>query len=490
MHPSTAEINAEQLLLAAGIILGLGSVLGFVARKAKVPDIVLYLLAGILLGKPFADLVGLHHVMLNLPATSTASWLILLFGSSYILFDGGAMLRFKVLKEIWISLGLIVTVGVLLTAAVVGLIAYGVLNMAVAIPLTGAMLLGSAVAATDPAALVVVFKKLNIKKRVAQFVVSESAFNDPVGTVITFVFLAIVMASAHLHGGTHAEAPPTLAQDFIDFARDLGFGVLVGVGLGYFASQMVAHEKVGVLQEYLPVVTVIVVIASFITAQVGLNASGFMATFIAGLVVGNMEVFGIKVPEKEHARLEDFVETTSMMARMFIFFLLGSQVQLTLVAQYWWEGLLIVGALMFIARPLAVFACALPDRRAKWSFKEMLFLSWTRETGVIPGTLASILVATGAPNANVIAAIIFIVIVVTICLQATTAKWAAGKLGLLEDPTDESGAESPRDATNQVHAAVDGIESALADMRSTVDSIDAPRRDQPRTHHPNPSAAG
>lgn len=477
MHPSPAELTAEHVLLTAAIILGLGSILGFIARKARVPDIVLYLLAGIVLGPQVTG-------VLNISPESSLSWIILIFGASYILFDGGAMLRIKYLKEIWISLTLIVSLGVIVTALITGVAAFAVLT----IPLTGALLLGAAVAATDPAALVVVFKKLNIKQRVAQFVVSESAFNDPVGTIITIAFLTMVTASATA-AGHGAAAQFSLRHDLITLVRDLGFGVAVGIAMGYIASQLVAHEKLGVLQDYLPVVSVIIVIGAYLTAQVGLSSSGFMAAFIAGLVVGNMEMFGIRVPEKEHARLEDFVETTSMMARMFIFFLLGSQVQLDLVRQYWWEGLIVVGVLMFVARPFVVFLCGLPDRRTKWTFKEMLFLSWTRETGVIPGTLASILVAKGVPNAKVIAAIIFIVIVVTICVQAPTAKLLAQKLDLMEEPGNQPDAEDEfDDAAHEVRSAVDDLESALDDMRSAVDSIDTDHDNQPRATQANPAS--
>jgi len=86
---------------------------------------------------------------------------------------------------------------------------------------------------------------------------------------------------------------------------------------------------------------------------------------------------------------------------------------------------------IFAVRPITVFACALPDRRARWSLKELLFMCWTRETGVIPGALAGILIGMRAPGAEVIASVTFLVILITILLQATTTRWLAGKLGLL-----------------------------------------------------------
>ena len=99
--------------------------------------------------------------------------------------------------------------------------------------------------------------------------------------------------------------------------------------------------------------------------------------------------------------------------------------------QYLIGGTAVVAVFMLVARPATVFLCALPDRRAKWSFKEMLFMCWTRETGVIPGALAGILVGMKAPGAQIIASVTFIAILVTILIQATTTKWLAKKLGLL-----------------------------------------------------------
>lgn len=95
-------------------------------------------------------------------------------------------------------------------------------------------------------------------------------------------------------------------------------------------------------------------------------------------------------------------------------------------------GIVVVTILMLVARPLTVFLCALPDRRARWSFDEMLFMCWTRETGVIPAALAGLLLGMKAPGAQIIASVTFIAILMTILIQAPTTKWLASKLELLE----------------------------------------------------------
>src|SRR5262249_46133747 len=119
--------------------------------------------------------------------------------------------------------------------------------------------------------------------------------------------------------------------------------------------------------------------------------------------------------------------------RLFISIRLGAQVDFKLINQYWWGGMIVVTIFMLVARPVTVFLCALPDRRAQWSFNEMLFMCWTRETGVIPGALAGLLLGMNAPGARIIASITFIAILMTILIQAPTTRWLGRRLGLLEE---------------------------------------------------------
>jgi potassium/hydrogen antiporter len=163
----------------------------------------------------------------------------------------------------------------------------------------------------------------------------------------------------------------------------------------------------------------------------GLHSSGFMAVFVFGIMLGNRETFGFRRAPEEEKFLEDFIMTTALIMRMFIFILLGAQVDFGLMNQYLLAGAAVVAIFMLVARPVTVFVCAGPDRRAKWSLNELLFMCWTRETGVIPGALAGLLLGMKAPGAEIIASVTFIAILMTILIQATTTKWLAGKLGLL-----------------------------------------------------------
>ena len=405
---ATIEI-AKHTLLACGIILAAGAFCAFLAQKIKVPDIVIFLLAGIVLGPELSGVI-------NITAESVLNQIILIFGSCYILFDGGASLRFKVLKEVWITIVVIATVGVLITAGITAAAAFYVFE----VPFIVALLLGATIASTDPATLVPIFKQVRIRDRVSQTVMSESAFNDAMGAIITFAVLAVAMGASEF----------SVQKSLMDLGKQSVLGILAGGILGYLAAMLIAHEKYAFLSEYAPVVTLMAVIGAYLGAD-GLHASGFMAVFVFGIVLGNKESFGFKVEKGEDEKLEEYILTTSFIMRMFIFILLGTQVNFSLMNQYIAGGAIVIAVFMLIARPVTVFLCALPDRRAKWSVNEMLFMCWTRETGVIPAALAGLLVGMKAPGAEMIASVTFIAIMMTILIQATTTKLLAKKLGLL-----------------------------------------------------------
>src|SRR5262249_57953220 len=116
----------------------------------------------------------------------------------------------------------------------------------------------------------------------------------------------------------------------------------------------------------------------------GLRASGFMAVFVFGIMLGNKDSFGFKMGDAESQRLDQYVETTSFIMRLFIFILLGSQVDFALMNQYLAGGVLVVLIFMLVARPITVFACALPDRRAPRGPPQRLFLCRSPRTGALP----------------------------------------------------------------------------------------------------------
>jgi cell volume regulation protein A len=410
VEPSASVEIARHTLMSCGLILAVGTITGLIAQKLRIPDVAVFLIVGMLIGP---DALGL----IDIKADSALNQIILLFGASYVLFDGGASLRLEVLKRVWITIVILATVGVLVTAVVTGIAAHAILG----VPWIVALLLGSVIASTDPATLVPIFRQVRIRDRVAQTVMSESAFNDATGAIITFGVLGLAMGAGEI----------SVVSSLLDLLKQAVVGIVAGAALGYLAALLIAHERWSFLMEYAPVVTLVAVIGAYFAAD-GLQASGFMSVFVFGIALGNKDVFGFAMSEAEASRLDQFVTTTAFIMRLFIFLLLGSQVDFGLMSQYLAGGVAVVVVLMLVARPAAVFLCALPDRRAGWSLNEMLFMCWTRETGVIPAALAGLLLGMNAPDARMIASVTFIAVLMTILIQAPTTRWLAGRLGLLE----------------------------------------------------------
>jgi potassium/hydrogen antiporter len=169
-----------------------------------------------------------------------------------------------------------------------------------------------------------------------------------------------------------------------------------------------------------------------------IGVSGFMATFIIGMMCGNKSVFNFVVYTEAQETHEKFKEVTISIIRMLIFMLLGAGMNFAIISQYWFGALIVILAFVFIARPASVLLTVPLDRKAKWNVKEMIYLCWTRETGVIPAALAGMLMTMGVPNADIISAVTSIAIIITLAFQASTAAWLAKKLDLEVEPASKT----------------------------------------------------
>jgi cell volume regulation protein A len=285
---------------------------------------------------------------------------------------------------------------------------------------TTSLLIGAVISSTDPATIIPVFRQVKVRERLRETVESESAFNDATGSILTFALLAAI-TSGH---------SPSLGAISFDFLKTAIGGIAVGVGLSLVMMFLVAHAKWGWFREYAAISMISVALAAYLVGDL-LHVSGLMATFTAGLVWGNGHHMGLSMKDKM-TEMGHVADNASVMMRMFIFILLGSQVNFSLLGEYLWPSLAVVVVLVFIARPLTVFASVLPDLRTRWTWKEMLFMCWVRETGVIPAALSGMIVASGIPYADRVAAVVLMAIVFTILVQASTTAWLARKLGLEE----------------------------------------------------------
>ena len=401
-------VSIQHVLYLLSLIIISGMIAGKIAGKLKLPDVAFFLLAGMALGP------GLH--LLSESSRSFTNQFILVLGATLILFDGGRNIRLTTLGKVWPTVSLLSIPGVLVTALVAGYAAHLFLHL----PWISAFLLASIIASTDPATLIPVFKQVKIRSRVRETVESESAFNDATGSILTFSVLAIAMGTGEF----------SLVSSVLDFLKVALGGVLVGGIISFALVYLVAHISVGFLREYTTIAMVVTALLSYLVGDT-LHVSGFMATFVAGLIWGNSSLFRLHMVDKK-VEMDHFTDNITVLMRMLIFILLGSQVDFSSIQKYFWGGLLVVLVFIFIARPLTVFLCAMPDRVARWSWREMLFMCWVRETGVIPAALSGMVVGMGVPYGNVIASVTFMAILFTILLQASTTAFVAKKLGIDE----------------------------------------------------------
>ncbi|UOF92148.1 sodium:proton antiporter [Fodinisporobacter ferrooxydans] len=412
MESSALEVVNHTLFLFFIVFL-CGTIGGKIAEQLKLPDVVIYLLIGIVVGPEAVSWV-------DVPTSSILNQFILTFGSAFILFHGGTVTHFHVLKKVWRTIALLATIGVLITALVVA----GSTTWLFSIPFTSALLLGAMIASTDPAALVPIFKKFPVKPQVAQTVISESAFNDATGSILTIVLLGILTASKG--GGASFGFGSTLLQ----FLQLAGGGIAVGVVFGFAGAILISEQKRGLLTDFAPMVSVLLVLGAYLGAE-WIHASGFMSVFSAGLMIGNPATLKLTILPSVNRGMHYFIDIISLKLRMMIFILLGAQIDFSLLGQYFWKALLVVIVFICIGRPLAVLSSLLPDRKAGWKWNEIVFMFWTRETGVIPAALVGMVSGMGLPDAGIYTSVALVAILSTLLVQAGTTPFVAKQLGLL-----------------------------------------------------------
>lgn len=403
--------QANNLMRILAIIIFLGIVLTKISKRINIPDVVLYIAAGIIVGPSVLNIIDFGEF-------GAINQLILAFGAAYILFDGGREIAFNVLNEVKVTIGLLATVGVLISAVVTGFFAWQILH----IDFIYALLLGAVIASTDPSVLVPLFKNMNISPKLKQTIISESAFNDAAGAIITFAIVGIAAGGSFSVGGS-----------ILDLLKTAGGGVLVGAIVGYIGNQLVCEGKFGVCRGFTAEMAIAAVLGAYVISDF-IGVSGFMAAFTVGMISGNKSMFNLRAVEGSHEAHEQFKDVTISLVRMLIFMLLGVQMNLGIISQFWGESLLVIMAFVFLARPISVLLTVPFDRKAKWNIREIAYLCWTRETGVIPAALAGMLITMHIPNAELISAVTSMAIIITLTFQASTAKYFAKVLRLEVEP--------------------------------------------------------
>ena len=402
-------MSARDVIETIAILLAAGLVAEVVAGLLRIPRMVVLLAAGALLGP---DVTG----WLDVPLDSVGVQLLLTLGVSLILFYGGLNLAFSVLRPVWLGLGLLAVPGVVLTALITGSVA----ALAFDLPIEAGLLVGAVLAPTDPAILIPLFERLRIRAKVAQTVIAESALNDVTGAV-----LALALAGFVIEGGGSLASP--LGEFLVDLLISTALGAVFGVALAF----VISTRRVGIWRESPTVAVLLVVAGGYFTIDYA-GGSGYLGAFLAGLIVANMDELGLGMHSHRETEMRVFTEAATDIVVIFVFLTLGANLPFGTIEDEAVPALITLAALILVARPLTVLACLLPDRRGRWQGEELVFLSWTRETGVVPAALVGVLVAEGVPYEAELATVVALAIVVTLALQSTTKAWLARRLGLDE----------------------------------------------------------
>ena len=402
----------DDVLLTLSLLLIGALVARLVASLLRIPEILVLVAAGALLGPSVLDVV-------DVPFESLGAQLIFTLGVSLILFYGGLNLSLPLLRKVWVALGLLVVPGVIITTLVVGVAAH----LAFDLPWSAALLVGAVLSPTDPAILIPLFIRSRLRPKVAQTVIAESAFNDPTGAV-----LALTLAGIVLTGDS------SIAEPAAEFAVDLGISTVIGIVAGILLAAAISSHRAGIWRESSAIAVLTVVTISFFSLDTA-GGSGYLGAFLAGLIVGNMEHHGLAMHDPHKADMRAFAFHLADFVTLIVFVGLGANLPFEALGDNLLPALAVLAVLILVARPLTVFACVLPDRGGRWERNELAFLCWTRETGVIPAALVGVLAGLGVPHGEILASVVALAIVLTLLLQALPARWLAGRLGLLEPRT-------------------------------------------------------
>jgi cell volume regulation protein A len=401
-------------------MLSAGLLAQFVSSYLRLPSMLALLAAGTLLGPSVTGAI-------DVPLDSLGSELLLTLGVSLILFHGGLHLSAQVLNRVAVGLVLLVIPGVILTALITGLVASNVFGVS----LSMGMLIGAVLAPTDPAILIPLFERMNLRPKLSQTIIAESALNDAIGAV-----LAITIAVAVVEGGA------SFGGAVQEFTIDLAISTCIGIAFGILLALAVSSRRPGIWRESAAIAVLALLAGTYFSLDWA-GGSGYLGAFIAGLIVGNMDLLGLGMHSHHEAEMRTFVATVADVMVMFVFVTLGANLPWAAVADQLAPALIVVAVLVLVARPIAVLVCLLPDRRGRWSSEELFFLSWTRETGVMAAALAGIMVSLKVPDAELIVATVALALFTTLLVQSTTKRWIAGHLGLLEtSPIDGESASA------------------------------------------------
>ncbi|MGE0255561.1 MAG: potassium/proton antiporter [Alphaproteobacteria bacterium] len=393
-----ASIGLVNTLLLLGALLVLAGIMSsLIASRFGMPLLLVFLVIGMLAGEDGPGNIQFSDYRLTYLVGSAAL--------AVILFDGGLRTRLASFRGALAPSMVLATVGVVVTAALTGLLAVVLLEFT---PLEGA-LVGAIVASTDAAAVFFLLRTggLQLRKRVGTTLEIESGTNDPVAMFLTLVLVEVLLADT---GGPGWEVAVTLAsQAAVGAALGIGGGFAVAAALNRLTLPTGLH----------PLFVVAAAVSIYAATSLA-EGSGFLAVYLAGLVLGNR-------PVRAFASITSFHDAATWLAQILMFILLGLLVTPTHLLDYAIPGLAIALWLMLVARPLAVWVCLAPFRFAR---EEKAFVSWVGLRGAVSIFLAAVPMLSGLPHADAYFNIAFFVVLVSLLVQGSTVTSAARRLGI------------------------------------------------------------
>ena len=392
-----AALDAVSIVILLGALLVLTGILSsLVAMRFGAPLLFVFLLVGMLAGESGPGGIRFDDVR--------STYIVGSIALALILFDGGLRTRFATFRNVLGPAVTLATVGVVLTALLTAPVAKLMLGM----NWIEAMLVGAVVASTDAAAVFFLLhaRGLRLRPRVAATLEVESGSNDPFA-----VFLTIVLVQFLLIG------EQTWQQVTLELLRETIIGTLIGI-LGGRAIVLVLNQ-LGLPQGlHAPFVTTsALVIFGFASA---LHGSGFLAVYLAGLVVGNRAT-------RAHNTVIAFLDALTWLAQIAMFVLLGLLVTPERLIDTLVAALAVAVTLMFFARPVAVFLCLTPFR---FPWREKSFIAWIGLRGAVGIFLASIPLLVQLPKAEIYFNIAFVVVLTSLLIQGWSIAPAARLLNI------------------------------------------------------------
>lgn len=409
---SAVSAHLDLLLLAGAAIILVGVLAVWASARLGLPSLLLFLGIGVFVGE-----AGLGFDFDNAELTRTLGICALVL----ILAEGGLTTRWQsVRRSVPIALSL-ATIGVVVAAAVTGVVATLVLDVDWKVGL----LLGTIVSSTDAAAVFATLRRLTLRQRVGATVELESGLNDPLA-----VILVVLLSS---EGGSTWYEIVGLAL------YELVIGAALGAAIGWAGAWVLRRAALPAAGLY-PLAILAFAVLGYAVAALA-HASGFAAVFIAGLVLGNSRL-------SHRATSVGFAESIATFSQIGLFVLLGLLASPARLPSEVLPAMAVGGVLLFVARPLSVFVST------RWfglSLREQAFLSWAGLRGAVPIVLATIPVTAGLAVGRELFDIVFVLVVIFTLVQGTTLPWVARRTGVVA-PEETREVEVESAPLSELHA--------------------------------------